>query len=63
MTDLGSIKYFLGVEVIQDEQGIFISQKVCDGYFEEIWYGRVKFSEESDCSWLQADKRRSQAIV
>lgn len=27
MTDLGRMKYFLGVEVIQDEEGIFISQK------------------------------------
>lgn len=27
MTDLGKMKYFLGVEVIQDEQGIFICQK------------------------------------
>lgn len=27
MTDLGRIKSFLGVEVIQDEQGIFIYQK------------------------------------
>lgn len=27
MTDLGKMKYFLGVEVIQDEEGIFISQK------------------------------------
>ncbi|KAL1218311.1 Retrovirus-related Pol polyprotein from transposon TNT 1-94 [Cardamine amara subsp. amara] len=27
MTDLGRMKYFLGVEVTQDEQGIFISQK------------------------------------
>ncbi|KAJ8899766.1 hypothetical protein K2173_019466 [Erythroxylum novogranatense] len=27
MTDLGKMKYFLGVEVIQDEDGIFIHQK------------------------------------
>lgn len=27
MTDLGRMKYFLGVEVIQDERGIFINQK------------------------------------
>ena len=27
MTDLGKMKYFLGVEVIQNEEGIFISQK------------------------------------
>lgn len=27
MTDLGKMKYFLGVEVIQDEVGIFINQK------------------------------------
>lgn len=27
MTDLGKMKYFLGVEVIQDEDGIFINQK------------------------------------
>lgn len=27
MTDLGRMKYFLGVEVIQDESGIFIGQK------------------------------------
>lgn len=27
MTDLGRMKYFLGVEVIQDDDGIFISQK------------------------------------
>ena len=27
MTDLGRMKYFLGVEVIQDEEGIFIGQK------------------------------------
>lgn len=27
MIDLGKMKYFLGVEVIQDEDGIFISQK------------------------------------
>ncbi|PRQ54239.1 putative RNA-directed DNA polymerase [Rosa chinensis] len=27
MTDLGKMKYFLGVEVIQNEQGIFINQK------------------------------------
>lgn len=27
MTDLGKMKYFLGVEVVQDEQGIFIGQK------------------------------------
>lgn len=27
MTDLGKMKYFLGVEVIQDEVGIFISQR------------------------------------
>ncbi|XP_019091415.1 PREDICTED: uncharacterized protein LOC109128812 [Camelina sativa] len=27
MTDLGKMKYFLGVEVVQDEKGIFISQK------------------------------------
>lgn len=27
MTDLGKMKYFLGVEVIQDSEGIFISQR------------------------------------
>jgi len=27
MTDLGKMKYFLGVEVIQDERGIFINQR------------------------------------
>lgn len=27
MTDLGKMKYFLGVEVIQDEKGIFINQR------------------------------------
>lgn len=27
MTDLGKMRYFLGVEVIQDEKGIFINQK------------------------------------
>lgn len=27
MTDLGQLKYFLGMEVIQDEGGIFLSQK------------------------------------
>ena len=27
MTDLGQMKYFLGVEVIQDDHGIFVSQK------------------------------------
>lgn len=33
MTDLGGMKYFLGVEVIQGEQGIFINQQK---YAEEI---------------------------
>lgn len=33
MTDLGVMKYFLGVEVVQDEAGIFICQKK---YAEEI---------------------------
>jgi len=33
MTDLGQMKYFLGVEVIQDDHGIFISQKK---YAEDI---------------------------
>ena len=26
MTDLGMVKYFLGIEVIQSEDGIFINQ-------------------------------------
>lgn len=32
MTDLGRMKYFLGLEVIQDDKGIFVSQKkyACD---------------------------------
>lgn len=33
MTDLGRMKYFLGIEVIQDEEGIFIGQKK---YAEDI---------------------------
>jgi hypothetical protein len=27
MTDLGKMKYFLGIEVVQSEQGIFICQQ------------------------------------
>jgi hypothetical protein len=27
MTDLGKMKYFLGIEVVQNEQGIFICQQ------------------------------------
>ena len=27
MTDLGKMKYFLGVEVLQNSDGIYISQK------------------------------------
>lgn len=27
MTDLGRMKYFLGVEVVQDDKGIFINQR------------------------------------
>lgn len=41
MTDLGKMKYFLGVEVIQDEVGIFINQRK---YAEEIL---VKFGMEN----------------
>jgi hypothetical protein len=29
MTDLGKMKYFLGIEVIQSEKGIFIHQQKC----------------------------------
>ena len=29
MTDLGKMRYFLGVEVVQKADGIFVSQKKC----------------------------------
>lgn len=41
MTDLGKMKYFLGVEVIQDDRGIFINQQK---YAEEIL---VKYDMQS----------------
>lgn len=34
MTDLGMMRYFLGIEVVQSEAGIFITQKK---YALEIW--------------------------
>ncbi|WZZ37877.1 hypothetical protein YC2023_034136 [Brassica napus] len=43
MTDLGKMKFFLGVEVVQDEQGIFITQKK---YAEDVL---MKF-EMSECN-------------
>lgn len=41
MTDLGKMKYFLEVEVIQDEKGIFINHEVRRRDHKEIWNGRV----------------------
>lgn len=31
ISGLGKMKYFLGIEIVQNDSGIFISEKVCRG--------------------------------
>lgn len=51
MTDLGKMRYFLGIEVLQRNDGIFISQKkICIGCVKEVWDGREQCSSQSYCS-------------
>jgi len=38
MTDLESMRFFFGIEVLQRTEGIFIyKKKICFGDSEEIW--------------------------
>ena len=37
MKDLGPLKYFLGIEVSQSSEGIFVSKKVCLRSFTRDW--------------------------
>ena len=48
MTDIGQMAYFLGVEVKQSKDGIFMSQrKVCGRDFKEIQNGGMQASEHT----------------
>lgn len=41
MKDLGSLKYFLGIDVAKNQKGIyFVSMQVCYGYTVECWFIR-----------------------
>lgn len=37
MNDLGMLNYFLGMEIKQDESGIFMTQKICWRPIEIVW--------------------------
>lgn len=44
MTDLGKMRYFLGVEVVQNTNGIYISQKkYVSNVLKKIWDGGEQF--------------------
>lgn len=41
MTDLGKMRYFLGLEVLQRSNGVFISKKkICFGGAATVWNGQ-----------------------
>jgi len=45
MSNLGEMKYFLGLEVYQSKVGIFLNlEKVCFGYFEKIQNAKLQTS-------------------
>lgn len=37
MTDLGKMRYYLGIKIMQRSDGIFISKKKCFEGSREIW--------------------------
>lgn len=44
MTDLGKMKFFLGLEATQQDDGIFlVSKEICDRSSREIWHEKFKF--------------------
>lgn len=42
MSMIGELKFFLVLQVIQNDTGIFISQSVCQRTIEEVWAGEFQ---------------------
>ncbi|GJV88201.1 retrovirus-related pol polyprotein from transposon TNT 1-94 [Tanacetum coccineum] len=50
MTDLGRMRYFLGIEVVQKNDGIFICQRKYQQCHREIWNAEFQFCMQSNSS-------------
>ena len=46
MSIIGELSFFLGLQIKQLKEGT-LSIKICEGYLEEIWYGRCKTNQDS----------------
>ena len=48
MSMMGELKFFLGLQIRQQRNGIFISQEIPQGCTEEIWHARLQRRQNSD---------------
>jgi Reverse transcriptase (RNA-dependent DNA polymerase) len=56
MTDLGLMKYFLGLEVKQHGKTFYLARSICEGDSKKIQDGELQFNNDTDGARYKAFK-------